>query len=100
MEIEPEIIAELNLGSLNGDETTPDMTVGTITKLNLNETLNITTTTSQPLHAHHWRIAEPEGPTSQGICVGCHSTREFRNYSSHTDVVLNSEHRLGIDNIL
>ena len=30
-------------------------------------------------HIHHWRIAEPEGETSLGICE-CGAQREFRNY--------------------
>jgi hypothetical protein len=31
-------------------------------------------------HAHHWRIEEVEGPVSQGSCLNCGATREFRNY--------------------
>jgi hypothetical protein len=30
-------------------------------------------------HPHHWRIAEPEGPTSQGVCLDCGEERTFRN---------------------
>lgn len=29
--------------------------------------------------AHHWRIAEPGAPNSDGVCVNCGATREFGN---------------------
>lgn len=28
---------------------------------------------------HHWRIAEPGAPNSEGVCVNCGATREFGN---------------------
>ena len=28
---------------------------------------------------HHWVIASPNGPTSQGVCKFCGTEREFRN---------------------
>ena len=28
---------------------------------------------------HHWRIAEPNGPDSQGRCSKCHKVRFFKN---------------------
>ncbi|HMO96278.1 MAG TPA: hypothetical protein PKD27_09150 [Tepidiformaceae bacterium] len=31
-------------------------------------------------HAHHWRIAEVDGPISTGQCLNCGVTREFQNY--------------------
>lgn len=30
-------------------------------------------------HAHHWRIGEADGPTSDGQCLTCGATREFQN---------------------
>ena len=30
---------------------------------------------------HHWRIAEPNGPISVGLCQHCGSERPFRNVS-------------------
>jgi hypothetical protein len=45
----------------------------------------VTTTlelTIQPAqrHAHHWRIAEPNGPESLGQCRTCGETKVFRNW--------------------
>ena len=31
-------------------------------------------------HAHHWRIDEPRGRTSEGVCLDCGVTRTFGNY--------------------
>lgn len=30
---------------------------------------------------HHWRIDEPEGKTSRGLCRHCGATRQFANGS-------------------
>ena len=30
-------------------------------------------------HAHRWRIAEPDGPESAGVCVTCGAERVFSN---------------------
>lgn len=29
---------------------------------------------------HHWLIAPPEGPTSEGVCRKCGERREFSNH--------------------
>ena len=29
---------------------------------------------------HHWEIAPPEGPTSEGVCLKCGMTKPFPNY--------------------
>jgi hypothetical protein len=29
---------------------------------------------------HHWVIADPDGPTSDGFCKKCGSSKEFMNY--------------------
>ena len=29
---------------------------------------------------HHWVIADPDGPTSNGSCKKCGSAKEFMNY--------------------
>ena len=31
-------------------------------------------------HAHRWRLDEPSGPVSEGICL-CGETRQFHNYT-------------------
>lgn len=28
---------------------------------------------------HHWRIERPQGEFSEGVCLSCGATREFRN---------------------
>ena len=38
-----------------------------------------------PQGAHRWRIAEPEGPTSPGVCGLCGAQREFQNSFSEHD---------------
>jgi hypothetical protein len=38
------------------------------------------TPTSRSQHAHHWKIEEAEGPTSQGHCLDCGAERTFRNW--------------------
>lgn len=38
------------------------------------------TATNRKTHAHHWRIEEVEGPVSEGQCLKCGATKEFRNY--------------------
>lgn len=30
-------------------------------------------------HIHRWKIGEPDGPTSAGICEGCGATKDFKN---------------------
>lgn len=36
-------------------------------------------------HAHRWRISEPNGPTSEGICKHCGRAKEFRNSFEDVD---------------
>ncbi len=31
-------------------------------------------------HAHHYLIAPPNGPTSEGVCKTCGATKKFPNY--------------------
>lgn len=38
----------------------------------------MTAPTTTP-HAHHWRIEEPNGPTSHGVCRHCGAERDFPN---------------------
>ena len=33
--------------------------------------------------AHHWKIAAPNGPTSEGVCQRCGHQREFVNYAEY-----------------
>ena len=46
-----------------------------------------------PDHFHRWRIGEPGGPTSEGVCKVCGATKMFKNWLSETDFITNEEHR-------
>lgn len=35
--------------------------------------------TATNTHTHRWRIAEPNGPYSEGVCRECGATRMFGN---------------------
>jgi hypothetical protein len=48
-------------------------------------------------HAHHWRIAEANGPASAGVCTTCGASRLFKNWLSEGDFITNEEHRVGAD---
>ena len=45
-------------------------------------------------HLHRWRIDEPNGPKSAGVCKICGQTKEFRNWLSDMDFITNEEHRI------
>ncbi|MCZ2111219.1 MAG: hypothetical protein LC118_16890 [Dehalococcoidia bacterium] len=45
-------------------------------------------------HFHRWRIDEPSGPVSQGVCKECGATRTFKNWLSDGDFITNEEHRV------
>lgn len=42
---------------------------------------------------HRWRIEEAQGPTSEGRCAHCNSSRKFPNYIAAADWV--NDWRLG-----
>ncbi len=44
-------------------------------------------------HFHRWRIDEPNGPVSYGVCKVCGTTKEFKNWLSDGDFITNEEHR-------
>jgi hypothetical protein len=44
-------------------------------------------------HAHRWRIAEPNGPTSAASCKFCGAVREFKNWLSEADYLTREERR-------
>jgi hypothetical protein len=44
-------------------------------------------------HAHRWRIPEPDGPMSIGVCKVCGAEKQFKNWLSDTDFITNEEHR-------
>lgn len=44
-------------------------------------------------HFHRWRIEEPNGPVSGGVCKVCGARKEFRNWLSDMDFITNEEHR-------
>lgn len=48
-----------------------------------------------PDHKHHWRIEEPNGPVSRGCCKGCGEQKDFKNWLSESDFLLNSERVAG-----
>ena len=50
-----------------------------------------------PNHAHHWRIATPEGAISRGVCQVCGAEREFRNWNG--DTWIEPGRRIGIADI-
>lgn len=47
-----------------------------------------------PEHFHRWRIDEPNGPTSRGVCKVCGAEKEFKNWLSDMDFITNEEHRV------
>ncbi len=49
---------------------------------------------TQADHFHRWRIEEPNGPTSKGICKICGAEKVFKNWLSDTDFITNEEHRV------
>ncbi len=45
--------------------------------------------------AHHWVIAVPNGPVSEGVCQRCGHVRQFNNSAEYTTML--SKPRGGID---
>ena len=45
-------------------------------------------------HMHRWRIDEPNGPTSTGVCKVCGIEKTFRNWLPDMDFITNEEHRV------
>lgn len=45
-------------------------------------------------HFHRWRIEEPSGAMSTGVCKTCGATRQFKNWLSDGDFITNEEHRM------
>ena len=50
--------------------------------------------TQQADHFHRWRIEEPSGPMSSGVCKVCGATKQFKNWLSEGDFITNEEHRI------
>lgn len=50
-------------------------------------------TASATDHSHRWRIPEPDGPMSIGVCKVCGAEKQFRNWLSDMDFITNEEHR-------
>ncbi len=48
---------------------------------------------AQADHFHRWRIDEPNGPVSVGVCKVCGTTKQFKNWLSDMDFITNEEHR-------
>jgi len=49
---------------------------------------------AQADHFHRWRIDEPNGPVSLGVCKVCGTTKEFKNWLADGDFITNEEHRV------
>lgn len=49
---------------------------------------------AQADHYHRWRIDEPNGPTSTGVCKVCGIEKNFKNWLSDMDFITNEEHRI------
>jgi len=49
---------------------------------------------TQADHFHRWRIEEPNGPTSKGVCKVCGAEKEFKNWLADSDFITNEEHRV------
>jgi hypothetical protein len=45
-------------------------------------------------HLHRWRIDEPNGPISRGVCKVCGAEKQFKNWLSEGDFITNEEHRM------
>ena len=45
-------------------------------------------------HYHRWRIDEPSGPVSSGVCKVGGATKQFKNWLSDGDFITNEEHRV------
>jgi hypothetical protein len=45
-------------------------------------------------HMHRWRIDEPSGPVSDGVCKTCGATKQFRNWLPDMDFTTNTEYRM------
>ncbi len=45
-------------------------------------------------HFHRWRIDEPSGPISLGVCKECGAEKQFKNWLSDGDFITNEEHRV------
>ena len=56
--------------------------------------MEVTRTVSPADHAHRWRIEEPSGELSRGVCKTCGAERLFKNWLEDTDYITNTEHRL------
>jgi hypothetical protein len=46
-----------------------------------------------PDHFHHWKIEEPNGQQSRGVCKHCGMEKVFKNWLSDGDFITNEEHR-------
>lgn len=57
--------------------------------------IRVVGTRVQADHFHHWRIAEPNGQMSRGVCKICGAEKDFKNWLSEGDFITNEEHRLG-----
>lgn len=56
------------------------------------ESKSAAATTEQ--HFHRWRIDEPNGAVSTGVCKTCGATKEFKNWLADGDFITNEEHRV------
>lgn len=52
-----------------------------------------TSTLPKADHFHRWRLDEPNGPVSSGVCKVCGTTKQFKNWLQDGDFITNEEHR-------
>jgi hypothetical protein len=45
--------------------------------------------------AHHWVIAVPNGPISEGVCQGCGQVRQFNNSAEYIPMLTKSRDAAG-----
>ncbi len=58
------------------------------------QAVNETARTAAPDHFHRWRIEEPNGPVSRGVCKECGVEKQFKNWLADGDFITNEEHRV------
>jgi hypothetical protein len=66
---------------------------GTSTNLEKGTMAKKTAPSTIDQHFHHWKIDEPNGQVSVGVCKTCGETKQFKNWLSDGDFITNEEHR-------
>jgi len=80
-DLEYEPVTVVNFAAID-DYYTPQPAVTATVSVNIASALPIPLVVCQ---AHHWLIAEPDGPMSLGRCTRCGATKEFHNWNTDLD---------------